>query len=357
MTYTKSRKARFLIIAALAASAAAGYAARWVTVLRYVESTDNAYAKADMISISPRVPGYVAEVVVRDNQLVKAGDPLVRIDSGDYAVKVEQLDAARHSQEAALATLGLQKTLQRSQIAQAQAAVQAAAAQRDKADADYKRMQALEKNGFVAREQLESRRSAVDIAAATLTQMQAELQATRDQLAISTGREEQLRADLRQSTAVAKQGQRDLHDTVIVAPADGVVGNRTVEVGQYVKTGTQLLSLVPAQHVYVVANFKETQIRSMHPGQNATISVDALSGAELQGVIDSLAPATGSEFSLLPSENATGNFTKVVQRVPVKVMIVPGQALAQNVRSGMSVNVSIDTRAAPAPARQAIAAR
>jgi membrane fusion protein, multidrug efflux system len=235
--------------------------------------------------------------------------------------------------------------------------VQAAAAQRDKADADYKRMQALEKNGFVAREQLESRRSAVDIAAATLTQMQAELQATRDQLAISTGREEQLRADLRQSTAVAKQGQRDLHDTVIVAPADGVVGNRTVEVGQYVKTGTQLLSLVPAQHVYVVANFKETQIRSMHPGQNATISVDALSGAELQGVIDSLAPATGSEFSLLPSENATGNFTKVVQRVPVKVMIVPGQALAQNVRSGMSVNVSIDTRAAPAPARQAIAAR
>src|SRR5262249_32966184 len=163
---------------------------------------------------------------------------------------------------------------QRSQIAQAQAALQAAAAQKDKAEADYQRMLALDKNGYATREQLESRRSSAVIAMATLARMQAELQAARDQLAVSSGRGDQLKADLRQSDAVVKLGQRDLHDTVIVAPADGVVGNRAVEVGQYVKTGTQLLSLVPAQQVYVVANFKETQIRDMHAGQKATIGVD-----------------------------------------------------------------------------------
>ena len=337
-------KKKILVTAGcIATPALVGYAAYWYISLRHIEKTDNAYVKADMILISPKVNGYVAEVAVHDNEAVKAGQRLIRIGNADYTAKVEQLNAARRSQEAALRTLTLQKALQRSQIAQAEAVLLAAIAQSEKAAADYRRDEMLIKNGFATKEQLERSRSTAAVGAATEARARAELQAARDQLAVSNGKEQQLRADLEQSTAAAKVGMLDLQDTVVVAPAEGIVGNRNVEVGQYVKAGSQIMEVVPANKVYVVANFKETQIRGMRPGQKAEISVDAFPGALIEGMIDSVAPATGSEFSFLPAENATGNFTKIVQRVPVKIAIRPGQALSRSFKPGMSVSVAVNT--------------
>jgi membrane fusion protein (multidrug efflux system) len=338
------KKKVLLIVAITSGFAVATYVAYWIMHLRHVESTDNAYLKADNVVISPKISGYIAEVTVRDNQQVNSGQVLVRIEPSDYRTKLEQQSAAARAQEAALVTLDRQKSLQRSQIAQAEAALRAVIAQSTKAAQDYERDRALMAKGFATKEQLDTSRSVAEVAAAGVIRSKAELQAARDQLAVTAARETQIKADLEQSLAVAKAGQLDLNHATLVAPINGVVGNKAVEVGQYVRAGTQLMTVVPLNKVYVVANFKETQVKNMRPGQKAKITVDAFSGTALEGVIDSLAPATGSEFSLLPPENATGNFTKIVQRVPVKIALPSNSASAQNMRPGMSVAVTVDTR-------------
>lgn len=338
------KKKVVLIVAISAILAGTAYAVYWNQHLRHNESTDNAYLKADNVIISPKISGYVVEVSVRDNQKVNAGQPLVRIEADDYQAKVEQQGAATLAQEAGLVTLDRQKSLQRSQILQAQAALRAALAQANKATQDYARDKALLAKGFATKDQTDNSRLAVDLAEAGVARSKAELQAARDQLAVTDAREAQNKADLQQTVALAKIGQLDLRHATLQAPINGFIGNKAVEVGQYVRAGTQLMTVVPLDKVFVVANFKETQIKNMHPGQQAKIIVDAYAGKTFEGVIDSIAPAAGSEFSLLPPENATGNFTKIVQRVPVKIALPSNLALTQNLRPGMSVAVTIDTR-------------
>jgi membrane fusion protein (multidrug efflux system) len=323
----------------------AAYVGYWALFWRQLERTDDAYIKVDSIVISPKISGYVAEVVVQDNQWVNAGQPLVRIEPGDYQAKVEQQEAALQSNEAALVTLTQEKAFQRSQITQAIATLNAANAQVAKAELDYLRFQQLIGKGFVSKAQVETSKLASEIASSGRDRTKAELAAAHDQLAILGAREAQLKADLRQSAAASKSVQLDLAHTTLVASSAGFVGNKTVVVGRYVKAGTQLMSIVPLDSVYVTANFKETQLRRIRPGQRATVTVDAFPGIELIGTVDSIAPAAGSEFSLLPPENAVGNFTRIVQRVPVKIIMAKSDGRARKLRPGMSVAVAVDTGA------------
>ena len=327
------------------------YATYYALVLRFLEKTDNAYVKADSILISPKINGYVAEVAVQDNQEVHSGAALVQIEASDYTTKLEQQIAALRSQEAALVTLNYQKILQRSKIYQAEATLRSFDAQQSKAAMDYERSLVLFSKGFITKEQGDSSRTVANMASAGVDRAKAELQETRDQLTVLTAREAQIRADIEQNAAVVKSVQLDLHNSTLIAPINGFIGNKMVEVGQYVKAGTQLMMIVPLDKAYIVANFKETQIRTMRPGQKVQINIDAYSNTVLEGVIESIAPATGSEFSLLPPENATGNFTKIVQRVPVRIAILPGHVLGRNIKPGMSVSVTVDTRESLMPAR------
>jgi membrane fusion protein (multidrug efflux system) len=317
---------------------------------RLLETTDDAYVKADSIVISPKISGYVAQVDVQDNQAVRTGMPLVRIEPSDYAARQEQLAAALRSQQAALVTSAHQQALQQSEIQQAEALVRAALAQQNKALADQARDTALLAKGFISKERADSSLALAEAGAANLANAQARLQAARHQLAVTSAKAVESRANVDQSAAVVKSGQLDLANTTVLAPRAGVVGNRMVTVGQYVKAGVQLMTIVPLEESYVVANFKETQIRRLRRGQAVKISVDADFSQSIDGVVDSVAPATGSEFSLLPPENATGNFTKIVQRVPVKIALRNSPELWNIVRPGMSVTVTVDTRPPSAPA-------
>jgi membrane fusion protein (multidrug efflux system) len=338
------KKKVFPVIVILTTLAGAGYATYWHQVLRYIESTDNAYLKADSVVVSPKISGYVVQVPVRDNQKVSVGQTLVRIEAADYQAKVEQQGAATLAQEAALGTLARQKVLQQTQIAQAEAALRAALAQSGKAAQDYSRDKQLLGKGFATKDQTDTSRLTSEVADAQVARARAELQAAREQIAVTGAREVQTKADLKQAQALSKTGQLDLGHTDLLAPIAGFIGNKVVENGQYVRAGTQLMTVVPLESVFVIANFKETQLKNLRPGQKAKIVVDAYAEQHFEGVIDSIAPATGSEFSLLPPENATGNFTKIVQRVPVKIALPANLAVKQNLRPGMSVMVTVDTR-------------
>jgi membrane fusion protein (multidrug efflux system) len=344
------RKKLLAVVAVALAASVSGSVAYWVTWSRHFEKTDNAYVKADNIVISPKINGYVAQVLVKDHQRVVTGQALARVEPSDYEAKVEQQQAVLRSHQAALRALDRQKALQRAQIAQAEATMNAATAQAAKAALDYRRDEELFAKGYATRDRTDTSHLASEVATAVAARARAELAAAREQLSVTYAREEQLKADVQHSVAAAKAVQLDLDHATLLAPSAGVIGNRTVEVGQYVRAGSQLMTVVPADQIYVIANFKETQIHALRPGQHAIVVVDALPGVELDGIIESLAPATGSEFSLLPPENAVGNFTKIVQRVPVKIAISKHDARASDVRPGMSVAVTVDTRIKERPA-------
>jgi membrane fusion protein, multidrug efflux system len=337
-------KKNALLVAVPVVIVAAGLGMYYASGYRYIEKTDNAYIKADSIVISPKINGYVAEVSVGDNQLVAAGQPLLRIEPSDYQVRLDQYSAAVASRQAALVTLDRQKTLQLSRIAEAEAQLQSAAAQVEKADAEYHRDKELVVKGFATVEQVETSQAAAKMAQSALAHARAALTAARDEANVLNAQEAQLKADLQQSAAAAKAAQIELGHATIVAPARGYVGNKTAEIGQYVKAGSHLMTIVPETHLYIVANFKETQLRDIRSGQRATVTVDAIPGTELDGTVESIAPATGSEFSLLPSENAVGNFTKIVQRIPVRIALSEQALHNRRIRPGMSVVVSVDTQ-------------
>jgi membrane fusion protein (multidrug efflux system) len=330
----------------LVAAAAAGGGWYWWAVARHVESTDDAYVASDISMISPKVEGYVRAVEVGDNQLVRAGAVLVAIDDRDFAAKVAQAEATVVAEQATVATIDSKLVLQKSIIDQAVATVQAADAELDRALRDLARYRGLMKNDFASRQRYEAVDADAIKASAALAKAKAALAAERDQIGVLDAQRRQEEAKLDQARAALALARNDLANTVIRAPVDGVVGNRGVRVGQYVKAGTQLLAVVPLPDVYVVANFKETQLAGIRPGQTAHLSIDALPGKSLEGQVESFAPASGSQFSLLPPENATGNFTKVVQRVPVRIAVKHDNPLAGLLRPGLSVVVSIDTREA-----------
>ncbi len=346
------RRARpWLLLAGLLVAAVG--ANWWFSVGRYLESTDNAYVQGDIAVLSPRIDGYVQRIAVADNQRVAAGDVLIELDPAVWQAALAQAQASEAEATAAIATAREQLQQQDAQINAAQAQLAQAEAERVRAAADAGRATTLVGPGWTSRQ-------AADRAVADQRKADAAKAAAQAQLSVARQQREVLQAgvaqaEARRDTAAAAvaRARIDLSNTIIRAPFDGVVGNRSAQLGQYVRPGQQVIAVAPPpQRQWVVANFKETQLRRFRPGQPVRLTVDALPGQEIAAHIDSLAPATGALFSLLPPENATGNFTKIVQRVPVRLALAPQEAeKLAGLRPGLSVVAEVDTRADPAAPR------
>ena len=337
---------RFLLpvclLLGLVAVIALGY---WWVVGRFIQSTDDAYLRADSVTVAPKVSGYVTDVYVGDNAAVKAGDPLVRLDGRQYQAALDQATATVDARKADIqqAQAGIQQQL--AAIEQARAQLQVAQVNARHTDDEVRRYGPLAKTGAESGDQLSVLISNRDQAKATLAADKAALDQAQAKVADLNAQIAQAHAQLEAAQASAKQSQLDMQDTLVRASLDGRVGDRTVRVGQYAQPGTRLMTVVPVQSVYLTANFKETQIGRMRAGQSAKVHVDALPDADLHGVVDSFAPGTGSEFALLPPENATGNFTKIVQRVPVRIRLETDEQTRKLLVPGLSVTVDVDTRA------------
>jgi membrane fusion protein (multidrug efflux system) len=334
----------------------AGGGVYWWRVARFIESTDDAFVQGDISVVSPKVEGYVAQLQVADNQTVRQGDVLVVIDDRDFRARVAEAEGAVAGAQAAIANMDSQLALQESEIKRVQASLASGAVELRHAQQDYGRTQSLMKSNWVSRERYDSMEADLHKAEAALQERQAALVTEQSRTSVLTTQRRQAEATLLRAEATLRLARNNLDDTLIRAPIDGVVGNKGVQVGQYVKAGTQLLSIVPLAHVYVVANFKETQLARMRPGQQVDIRIDAYPGQTLVGRVESFAPASGSQFSLLPAENATGNFTKIVQRVPIRIALPAGGALSGLLRPGLSVVVSVDTRTGPDATTDGLAA-
>lgn len=338
------RRPALIALAVIAVGVVGYYTFSYLTHGQFIESTDDAYVKADTAAIAARVSGYVAKVQVTDNQTVAAGDVLVSIDDADFKAQLDQAKAVTAAKQAVLDSIAAKLTLENKLIDAAQAKVDAAIADQKRAAADLSRARDLRASGSGSKQAYDQALADSQKADAAVDSAAAALAAEREQLTVIESTRAQSQADVDAARAAEKLAAIDLEHTLIRAPFAGVVGARTVQDGQYVRAGAQLMAVVKLPEVYVVANFKETQAGEMRRGQEATISVDAFPDLELTGTIDSFAPATGSEFSLLPPENATGNFTKIVQRLPVKVRVTGDAAALALLRPGMSVTVAVDTR-------------
>ena len=309
---------------------------------RSTQSTDDAYVRADVTPLSTKISGIVSVVAVEDYQQVKAGDLLVQIKDDDFRAQVEQAEAGVLAAQAALENNHRQKELQASKIAQAQANINAARADVERTRLERLREEALEKTGSSTHQKLEQAVADEERLRATLISRQAELDTQRRQVAVLDAQENQLKADMSAKEAAVKLARINLDYTRSVAPTDGIVGERKVRAGQLVSPGTQVISLV-GQTVWVVANYKETQLRNVRAGDKADVIVDGVPGVVFTGRVETVSPASGSQFSLLPPDNATGNFTKIAQRIPVKIVLDPKQALTERLRPGMSVIATIKT--------------
>jgi membrane fusion protein (multidrug efflux system) len=317
----------------------------WWLVGRFMQSTDDAYLQADSVTVAPKVSGYVTDVYVGDNVTVKPGDPLVRLDSRQYEAALDQSKATVDARQAdiARAQAGIQQ--QRAAIEQAKAQLLVAQVASRHAEDEVRRYGPLASTGAESGDQLSVLISNRDQARATLAADNAAVDQAQARITDLNAQIAQARAQLEAAQASARQSQLDMQDTLVRSTLAGRVGDRTVRVGQYAQPGTRLMTIVPVQSVYLTANFKETQIGRMRAGQHASIHVDALPDADLHGVVDSFAPGTGSEFALLPPENATGNFTKIVQRVPVRIRLDTDDKTRKLLVPGLSVTVDVDTRA------------
>lgn len=324
--------------------AAAGLAAVWGHYRRFVESTDDAYVQADNAVVSPKVPGYVTKVAVEENRVVHKGDVLVILEDDDYIAARDQAQASVAAASAQLQVLSSQDALQGALIEKARAGVTAAIAKAHDADTERERDAKLIDQGYVTKERQDADNDAATTADAEVISANSALDAAHRQLAVVRAQEVQAKAALDQARARLAGAQIDLDHTVIRASMDGIVGNRSVQVGDYVGPGSQLFTLVPQTELYVIANFKETQVARMRVGQPVTMYADVNSGEKLHGFVESLSPATGSEFSLLPPQNATGNFTKIVQRVPIKIAFTKESDPPAILRPGLSIVVTVDTR-------------
>jgi membrane fusion protein, multidrug efflux system len=325
------------------------------TVGRYLVSTDDAYVKADNTTIAPKVSGYLHEVLVGDNERIKAGQILARIDQRDFTVALDQAKADVAAARAAIASKQAQLGVQQAVIDAARATIDVDKATVTFAAQENKRYTDLATTGFgsVQNAQLAQSRNAG--AEAAIARDTANLVSALKQVDLLKSEIVQAGAALARAEALQSQAELNLEYTSIVAPIDGVVGNRSLRIGQFVQAGTQLMSVVPVAGAYVVANFKETQLTDVRKGQAVKIAVDMFPGQIVHGRVDSIAPASGQEFALLPPDNATGNFTKVVQRIPVKIALDPENSSPVELRPGMSVIPTIETKS-QARIRQAAAA-
>ena len=343
----RSRRKPILIgIGALTLMGLTYFAYNYITVGRFLISTDDAYVGAYMAIISPKIAAIVSEVPVVDNQSVKEGQMLVHLDDGDYRLALDQAQAKLATQNAAIKTFEAQIRAAEASAAQARAQLDSAKANVVKADADYLRTSALTAKDYATKASLDNTIAARDSAYAQVKANEAAIQSAEANIALLHAQRDQAEKVAKELQVAVNQAARDLSFTVIRAPFNGVVGNRAVQVGDYVTPGKRLAAVVPLDKVFVDANFKETQLPPIVAGETATVRVDALNGEVLTGAVESVAPASGSQFSLLPPENATGNFTKIVQRVPVRIAIPASEAKGR-LRPGLSVVVSVDTRTTP----------
>lgn len=327
----------------------------WIRAPATTESTDDAYLQADSTTVSARVPGTVVAMYVRDNQAVRAGDPLLKIDPEQTSAKllvaqadVADADAAVASARAALTAFAADRRVARADVVVSGSAISAAEAEGRRAALDDARYRALAKDGYVSRRDAERVATAAADARSQLAQRRASLVATRERSAATDSRLAALQADLAKAEAAAERARaalqlarQDQGHTLVRAAIGGIIGNRRAQVGDLVQPGTQLLTIVPGRQLYVVANFKETQTRRMIVGQPAKVKVDALDGEALPGRVESLAPSSGSQFTLLPFEPGSGNFTKIVQRVPVRIALDRSAAGSRALRPGLSVTASV----------------
>lgn len=348
----RGKRLMLLLLAIAIMMAAVGYGLHWWTVGRFLESTDDAYVGGDVTVIGPKVPGYITELKVVDNQVVRAGDLLVKIDDRDYVAALNKAQGAVAAEEALLANLDATEQLQHAVVSQAKAGIDAANAETVRSKDDQVRYQVLSGRSAVSIESFQRADATYKTAQANGAKAQATLLAAQRQLDVIATQKQQARAALEQARADRDMARLNVGYTELRAPVDGVIGNRRARVGAYAAAGTQLLSVVPTTGLWIDANFKEDQLTHMHPGQAVSIEADVLPGQVFHGHLDSLAPATGSQFSVLPPENATGNFTKIVQRVPVRVYLDGEDGHLGKLRPGLSVIAEVDTRTSrdnPAP--------
>ena len=333
-------------------SAVAVYSDYYWTTGRFLVSTDDDYVQAHSVLISPHISGYISEVPVDDNQRVKAGEVLARIDPRDYQTALAQARANVVAAQASVDTLNQQIAQQKLTVEQAGELVASDQAALTFSQQDFQRYTDLAKTGYGTVQRAQQAAADIREKAASLQHDTTGVAAAEKQIGVFKTQLAQAKAMLAQQQAIEHQAELDLGYTTIVAPVDGTVGVRTLRVGEYVQAGTQLMAVVPLQAVYVVANYKETQLTDVRPGQRVTIDVDTFPGTTVHGYVDSLAPASGEEFALLPPDNATGNFTKIVQRIPVKIDIDKGDPLFGMLRPGVSVEPSIDTKPDAAPSSE-----
>jgi membrane fusion protein, multidrug efflux system len=346
-----AKRAGLGLALALGVAAAVDFGYGYLTTGRYLESTDDAYVKADSTIVAPKVSGYLAEVLVADNEPVKAGQLLARIDDRDFRTALAQAHADVAGAEATVRNLDAQISLQHPVIEQGSADVAAAEASLQFARQEQARYDDLMKSGAGTVQHAQQTDSALREKIAQLQHGQSGLIAAQKIDVLTTDRAKSV-AQLDHARAVEQQMQLNLSYTEITAPVDGTVGARTLRVGQFVQAGTQLMAVVPLDAVYVVANFKETQLTHVRNGQPVEIEIDSFHGTRLKGHVDSLSPASGLEFALLPPDNATGNFTKIVQRVPVKI-VLDDHRLTGLLRPGMSAEPTVNTKATVFAEREA----
>jgi len=346
------KRAALALALSLGVAGAADFGYGYLTTGRYLETTDDAYVKADSTIVSPKVSGYIAEVLVGDNEPVKAGQLLARIDDCDFRTALDQARADVAASEAALRSLDAQIELQQPLIQQQAAEVDAAEANLKFAQEERARYDELMKSGSGTVQRAQQTDAALREKIAQLQQGRSGLDAAKRKVEVLATDRAKAVAQLDHARAVEEQAALNLSYTRITAPVEGTVGARSLRVGQFVQAGTQLMAVVPLDAVYVVANFKETQLTHVRNGQPVEIRIDSFDSTRLKGHVDSLSPASGLEFALLPPDNATGNFTKIVQRVPVKI-VLDDDSLKGLLRPGMSAEPTVDTKATVVAEREA----
>src|SRR5580704_17172706 len=344
---------RLAIYVAIGAAAVAVviYGYHWFTVGRYIESTDDAYVGGDITVIAPKVAGLIEQVAVTDNQRVEAGALLVKLDDRDYKAALARAEAAADAQRATLANLDATRRLQQAIIAQAHAGITAADAEVNCTHDDEVRFRDLSAHSAASIQVFQKADADYKEAVAQAQKSRATVEAAERQLDVIDTQKRQTQAALAEAAANVDLARLNLGYTELRAPIAGVVGNRSARTGAYASIGMQLVSIVPAQGLWIDANFKESQLARMQAGLRAKVTADVLPGHEFVGHVASLAPATGAEFSVLPAENATGNFTKIVQRVPIRIVLDGDASTLGRLRPGLSVSVDVEKRAPGADSR------
>ena len=338
------RKMVLMGLGALLALAAASYGVHYFLVGRFFVGTDDAYVRANNTTLGARVSGHVAAILPGDNTIVHAGDVIFRIDDGDYRIAADAARTKIATQQATIDRIGRQVSAQESAVEQANAQLASAEAGLKRAGLDFDRQQALSTKGFASRATFEVSEAGRDQGLAAVKSAQAAYDTAVSNVEVTKAQQAEARAQLAELQTSLAKAERDLDFTTVRAPVDGTFSNRMISTGDYIVVGQRLGNVVPLDDVYIDANFKETQLKRIRPGQAVTISVDAYGHRKFAGIVDSISPAAGSVFTLLPPDNATGNFTKIVQRLPVRVQ-VPRDVARQNLlRAGMSVYATVDTR-------------